>query len=74
VSIYNGDCHDPQCGDSTWDHECPLPPGNYEVVNGVTLSRDRPIPQYVKDLGVGTNLGGCFECARDPLHPCERHR
>jgi hypothetical protein len=19
-------CHDPQCGDSTWDHECPTPP------------------------------------------------
>lgn len=29
-------CHDPQCNDSTWDHECPLPPGVYKVVNGVT--------------------------------------
>lgn len=19
-------CHDPQCGDSTWDHECPVEP------------------------------------------------
>lgn len=25
-------CHDPQCLDSTWDHECPvLPPGQPEV-------------------------------------------
>ena len=21
-------CHDPQCMDSTWDHECPVPPDN----------------------------------------------
>lgn len=19
-------CHDPQCGDSTWDHDCPVGP------------------------------------------------
>lgn len=19
-------CHDPQCGDSTWSHDCPTPP------------------------------------------------
>jgi hypothetical protein len=19
-------CHEPQCGDSTWDHDCPTPP------------------------------------------------
>lgn len=29
-------CHDPQCGDSTWDHDCPAPPGNYEVRGGMT--------------------------------------
>lgn len=27
VWIYEGrPCNDPQCGDSTWDHDCPTPP------------------------------------------------
>lgn len=48
VPDFNGDradvarddtCYDPQCGDSTWDHDCPTPavPGGYTVTaNGVT--------------------------------------
>lgn len=26
---YNGPCMDPQCNDSTWDHECPVPPDGW---------------------------------------------
>lgn len=59
---YDGPCHDPQCRDSTWDHECPLPPGNYKVINGCTVLADPTIPrQFWSDADPAAHLAGLLE-------------
>jgi len=61
-------CYDPQCNDSTWDHDCPTPavPGGYTVTaNGVTR---RAVARTldVAEQTVAMNRGGPGPAANRP--------
>jgi hypothetical protein len=62
-------CYDPQCGDSTWDHECPTVP---PLEPGAAIAK--------ADLGPGTvalldqNWSYANECLDELLRRNQEHR
>lgn len=75
-------CHDPQCLDSTWDHECPVVPKRAPAAEGDPLSAQdwkeifSTVPAYPMDLPdeLRRTIAGLAIAVREAAGHMERGR